>query len=172
MLHRGMLGVLCPMPRQVAIVLGICVRSRLVARTSLFSRHDLGCPPKACVATLAKALPVCSQSALCMFGSCPTWTCLIALQALTELCYHCRSFRLEDGTGPQLYAADVVYAVTALLEAPPAVRPGDTAPADDKADHFWCACRLINTVFCKCTLLLSICLQRISLAAEGAHPSM
>lgn len=50
---------------------------------------------------------------------------------------HCRSFRLEDGTGPQLYAADVVYAVTALLEAPPAVRPGDTAPPDDKADHFW-----------------------------------
>lgn len=51
---------------------------------------------------------------------------------------HCRSFRLEDGTGPQLYAADVVYAVTALLEAPPAVRPGDAAQPDDKADHFWC----------------------------------
>ena len=50
---------------------------------------------------------------------------------------HCRSFRLEDGTGPQLYAADVVYAVTALLEAPPALQPGDAAAPDDKADHFW-----------------------------------
>ena len=57
----------------------------------------------------------------------------------------CRSFRLEDGTGPQLYAADVVYAVTALLEAPPAVRPEDAALPDDKADHFWCAITLILT---------------------------
>ena len=80
-----------------------------------------------------------------MLGGCTTWICQIASQALTKSCYHCRSFRLEDGTGPQLYAADVVYAVTALLEAPPAVRPGDTAPADDKADHFWCACTPLST---------------------------
>jgi len=62
---------------------------------------------------------------------------------VNSLWMHCRSFRLEDGTGPQLYAADVVYAVTALLEAPPAVRPGDAALPDGKADHFWCAITLI-----------------------------
>ena len=115
-----------------------------------------------------------SQTELCVLGGCPDIDMPngVAKSFDRTLPALRRSFRLEDGTGPQLYAADVVYAVTALLEAPPAVRPGDTAPADDKADHFWCACRLISTVSRKSTLLLSISLQRISLAAEGAHPSM
>ena len=87
-----------------------------------------------------------AEGALCIpDGSC---RCL----GLTEsfVLPPCRSFRLEDGTGPQLYAADVVYAVTALLEAPPAVRLGDAAQPDDKADHFWCGA-LPHSQFSKCT---------------------
>ena len=51
----------------------------------------------------------------------------------------CRSFRQTWGSNAPLYAADVVYAATALLEAPPVSRPGEAARAEDKSDQFWCA---------------------------------
>ena len=50
-----------------------------------------------------------------------------------------RSFRQAWGSNAPLYATDVVYAATALLEAPAHVRPGESAPREDKADQFWCA---------------------------------
>ena len=50
-----------------------------------------------------------------------------------------RSFRLAWGTNAPLYAADVVLAATALLEAPPATRAGEGAVRDDRSDCIWCA---------------------------------
>ncbi len=50
-----------------------------------------------------------------------------------------RSFRLAWGTNAPLYAADVVLAATALLEAPPATRAGEGTVRDDRSDCIWCA---------------------------------
>ncbi|EIE25746.1 CDC45-like protein [Coccomyxa subellipsoidea C-169] len=54
---------------------------------------------------------------------------------LTDLDF--KSFRLAWGTNAPLYAADVVLAATALLEAPPAIRAGETSARDDRSD---CIC--------------------------------
>ena len=57
----------------------------------------------------------------------------------------CRSFRLAWGTNAPLYAADVVLAATALLEAPPATRAGETSARDDRSDCIWCASLYLST---------------------------
>ncbi|CAL8469810.1 g9352 [Coccomyxa elongata] len=56
---------------------------------------------------------------------------------LTDLEF--KSFRLAWGTNAPLYAADVVLAATALLEAPPATRAGEGAVRDDRSDCIWMA---------------------------------
>ena len=56
-----------------------------------------------------------------------------------------RSFKQQWGSNLPLYAADVVHAATALLEAPSLVRTGEAAgPRDDKSDQFWCARTTLN----------------------------
>ncbi|KAK9915926.1 hypothetical protein WJX75_006090 [Coccomyxa subellipsoidea] len=56
---------------------------------------------------------------------------------LTDLDF--KSFRLSWGTNAPLYAADVVLAVTALLEAPPAAHTGETSAREDRSNCIWMA---------------------------------
>ncbi len=81
------------------------------------------------------------------------------------ICSVCRSFRLAWGTNAPLYAADVVLAATALLEAPPAMRAGETSARDDRSDCIWCALLQYHTIFEP-----SKCLKGPSLQVKSAIP--